>query len=226
MAPAATTINVRLFAVLRERAGGGALELQLPAGATVGDALAELRCRPGLGEALTRIDVATAVNREWARAETVLEPGDELALIPPVSGGSGDIHVRVTNEPLLLDPLARMVVRDPAGAIVSFQGVTREVDHLEYEAYAEMAEERMAAILTEVVTAHGLEAAAAEHRTGTVPLGEPSVIVCVSAGHRGEAFAGARDAIDRIKAEAPIWKQEVEGGEARWVEGTIPEGSS
>ena len=94
-----------------------------------------------------------------------------------------------------------------------FCGTTRDVEKLEYEAYAEMAEERIATILGECVAAHGLEAAAAEHRVGTVPLGEPSVIVAVSAAHRGEAFAGAREAIDRIKAEAPIWKREVEGDE-------------
>jgi len=99
-------------------------------------------------------------------------------------------------------------------------GVTREVERLDYEAYAEMATERIAAILRDCIAEHGLEAAAAEHRTGSVPLGEPSVIVAVSAGHRKEAFAGARAAIDRIKAEAPIWKREVEGERSEWVEGT------
>jgi molybdopterin synthase catalytic subunit len=121
-----------------------------------------------------------------------------------------------------MERIAALVVRPAAGAVVSFQGITREVESLEYEAYAEMAEERIAAILIDCCERHDLEAAAAEHRTGTVPLGEPSVIVAVAAGHRGEAFAGAREAIDRIKAEAPIWKQEVEEGEARWVEGTKP----
>jgi len=226
-APAAVAVSVRLFAILRERAGTNELELQLPAGATVADALAELARRPGLAEPLTRIEVATAVNREWARPETPLRAGDELALIPPVSGGADDgaVYARVTGEPLELERLTRMVVRDGAGAVVSFQGVTREVERLDYEAYAEMAEERIAAILADCVAAHGLEAAAAEHRTGAVELGEPSVIVAVAAAHRGEAFAGARDAIDRIKAEAPIWKREVEGGEERWVEGTTPPGA-
>lgn len=219
-------VGVRLFAVLRERAGEGELSLELPAGVTVADALAELSQRPGLGDALSRIEVATAVNRAWSGPETPLGDGDELALIPPVSGGSAAVHVRVTDEPLDVGALSRMVVRDPAGAIVTFQGVTREVERLEYEAYGEMAEERMAAILAECVATHGLAAAAAEHRTGSVPLGEPSVIVAVAAGHRGEAFAGAREAIDRIKAEAPIWKQEVDGGEARWVEGTVPKGAT
>jgi molybdopterin synthase catalytic subunit len=100
--------------------------------------------------------------------------------------------------------------------------VTRDVDRLEYEAYAEMAEERIAAIVSDAVERHGLCAAAAEHRVGGVPLSEPSVAVAVSAPHRGEAFAGAREVIDRIKAEAPIWKKEVAGGEERWVDGTLP----
>lgn len=223
-------VRVKLFAILRERAGSGEVSIDLGADATVADALEALEREPGLGDVIGRMPVTMAVNREYAGPTTRLSAGDELALIPPVSGGASDadsrqagkLHVRVTSDPLQLDPLASMVVRDGAGAVVSFQGVTREVERLDYEAYAEMAEERIASILAEVASAHGLEAAAAEHRTGPVPLGEPSVIVAVSAAHRGEAFAGARDAIDRIKAEAPIWKREVEGGEARWVEGTIP----
>jgi len=215
------TVSVKLFAILRERAGRDAVELDLASGATVADALAALGREPGLAELLPAVPVTMAVNRRYAGNETALAEGDELALVPPVSGGAG-AHARVTHEPLQLDRLARSVVRDGAGAVVSFQGITREVDRLDYEAYGEMAQERIAEILEECISTHGLEAAAAEHRTGSVPLGEPSVIVAVSAAHRGEAFAGAREAIDRIKAEAPIWKREVEGGEGRWVEGTIP----
>jgi MoaE-MoaD fusion protein len=105
---------------------------------------------------------------------------------------------------------------------VTFSGVTREVERLEYEAYAAMAEERMAAIVAEAVERHRLCAAAVEHRIGEVPLTEPSVIVAASAPHRGEAFAGAREIIDRVKAEAPIWKKEIEGEQGRWVEGSKP----
>jgi MoaE-MoaD fusion protein len=130
------------------------------------------------------------------------------------------VHVRITDEPMSVERLARLVGRDSAGAIVTFQGTTREVDRLEFEAYAEMAEERIAAIVSEAIAAHGLEAAAAEHRIGQVPLGEVSVAIAVSAAHREEAFAGAREIIDRIKAEAPIWKKELEGGKSRWVAGT------
>jgi len=213
-------VTVRLFAMLRERAGADSLTLELPEGARVGDALAS----EALAPLADGIPLVMAVNREYADAEHVLDPGDELALIPPVSGGSTAAApwVRVGPEPLSLESVARRV-RDPgAGAMVTFSGVTREVDRLEYEAYAEMAEERMRAIATDALETHGLCAAAVEHRVGEVPTSEPSVIVAVSAPHRGEAFAGAREIIDRVKAEAPIWKKEIEGGEARWVDGQPP----
>jgi molybdopterin converting factor subunit 1 len=221
-------VRVRLFAILRERAGRDAVEVELPEGATVADALRELARLPGLEEPIARMPVRMAVNREYADAGTRLAADDELALIPPISGGAGILHAAVSEEPLDANELQRLVADPGAGAIVCFQGVTREVARLEYEAYREMAEERMATILTECVERHGLLGAAAEHRIGPVPLGEPAVVVAVSAGHREEAFAGAREAIDRIKAEAPIWKREVEAdGGQRWVVGeAAPEPSS
>jgi MoaE-MoaD fusion protein len=207
-------VTVRLFAILRERAGAGSVTLDLPEGARVRDAL------DSLSDLAAGMPLVIAVNREYASEDHVLDAGDELALIPPVSGGAP--WVRVSAEPLSLDALAARV-RDPrAGAVVTFSGVTREVERLEYEAYAEMAEERMAAIAAEAEERHGLCAAAVEHRIGEVPLSEPSVIVAASAPHRGEAFAGAREIIDRVKSEAPIWKKEIEGEEGRWVEGTPP----
>jgi molybdopterin synthase catalytic subunit/molybdopterin converting factor small subunit len=216
------TVRVRLFAILRERAGADWIEMKLHPGATVADALALLAEDPGLVDLLRRMPTRLAVNRDYATAETPLRPGDELALIPPISGGA-DVHARVTDEPLSLDALAAAVARSGAGAVVAFQGVTREVARLDYEAYGEMAEGRIEAILRKCVERHGLEAAVAEHRTGGVALGEPAVIVAVSAAHRAEAFAGAREAIDRIKAEVPIWKREVEhDGTSRWVEGVPP----
>src|SRR4051794_34874541 len=166
-----------------------------------------------------------AVNREYADADLVLSEHDELALVPPVSGGETVlVHVRVTAEPLSVDGLAGLVRNPAAGAIVVFEGVTRQVEALEYEAYVDMAEEKIATILAEVKNEHGLTAIAAEHRIGTVPLSQPSVVVAASGPHREETFAGARAAIDRIKAEAPIWKKEIEGGAGGWVEGTIPRG--
>jgi molybdopterin converting factor subunit 1 len=209
------SVTVRLFAMLRERAGTGSLELTLSRGATVADAIARLADERSLGELLVRLPIRTAVNRDYAEASTVLAAGDELALIPPVSGGAPasagtarSVHVLVTGEPLSY-ARARQKVADPAaGAVVVFEGVTREVAALEYEAYVEMASRLITAILESCMSRHGLLAAVAEHRTGRVELGEPSVIVAVSAAHRAEAFAGAREAIDEIKAQAPIWKRE------------------
>ncbi len=212
---ACVLVSVRLFAGLRERAGAAHVDVELPDEATVADLLAAMELGP-------RSCVA-AINREYAGPESRIAPGDEVALVPPVSGGAGPVRrVRVTGEPLDVAALSA-AVRDPrAGAVVLFEGVTREVGHLDYEAYVEMAEPKLAAIAAEEAERHGLTAVAVEHRTGTVALGEPSVIVAASAAHRGEAFAGARAVIDRVKAEAPIWKVEVDGADRRRVEGTLP----
>src|SRR4051794_26178336 len=208
------TIRVRLFAGLRERAGADEVTLELPVGARVGDALERL------GDLAGGVPLVMAVNREYADAEAPLGPDDELALIPPVSGGEAgaEVTATLTREPIVVDELLERV-RDPrAGAVVTFQGVTREVDALEYEAYVEMASQRIHDVVSEACERHEVCRAAASHRVGTVPLSEPSVVVAVSAPHREAAFAAAREIIDRIKAEAPIWKRE----EGEWVEGTSP----
>jgi molybdopterin converting factor subunit 1 len=218
---AAMTVTVRLFAILRERAGRDSLEISLPQGATVAEAVEAIRREGSMADLIGRLPLRVAVNREYADPEARLAEGDELALVPPVSGG-GEVHARVHDGPISVERITGLVGRPGAGAIVCFQGVTRDVSTLDYEAYTEMAEERIASILAECVAAYGLEAAAAEHRMGSVPLGEASVVIAVSAAHREEAFAGARKAIDRIKAEVPIWKREVEESGSRWVEGTLP----
>ncbi len=206
-------VRVRLFAGLRERAGAPELALELPEGALVADALARM------ADLTAGVRVVMAVNQEYAAPEQALAAGDELALIPPVSGGALEVaHVRVTEEPLALDPLVALVADPRAGAVVTFTGVTRDVSELVYEAYVPMAERQMAAIVHAAIHRHGLCAAAAEHRIGVVPLSEASVAVAASAPHRAEAFAGARQIIDEIKARAPIWKQE----EGHWVEGSTP----
>ena len=135
-------VHVRLFAGLRERAGAAEVELELPSGASVGDAIARL------ADITAGVRVVMAVNQEYADPTSTLHAGDELALIPPVSGGSiGELHTRVTDEPLSLDALVERV-RDPrAGAVVTFLGVTREVEALDYEAYVEMAERKIAEIV-------------------------------------------------------------------------------
>jgi MoaE-MoaD fusion protein len=212
-------LRIRLFAQLRERAGAEFLDAELPDGATVAEAMRELAARPPLDELLVRLPVRMAVNREVADPGTALHAGDEVALLPPVSGGGSSPHVRVTEEPLDPAGLTDRVRHPGAGAIVTFEGTVRDVDSLDYEAYREMALERIGEIVDAAVARHGLLGATAEHRVGRVPLEAPAVVVAVSAAHRAEAFAGAREIIDRIKAEAPIWKRELEGGEAHWVAG-------
>ena len=205
-------VNVRLFAGLRERAGARQVEVELPEGGSVNDLLARM------ADIVGDVPVVVALNRTYADTNTVVRDGDEVALVPPVSGGSVALHAALTTEPLSLDALAERV-RDPrAGAVVTFSGATRDVAFLDYEAYAEMALAELERIVAAVAARHGLCGAAAEHRTGRVPLGEASVIVAASAPHRPEAFAGARDLIDEIKARVPIWKQE----DGAWVEGTVP----
>jgi molybdopterin converting factor subunit 1 len=209
-------VTVKLFAGLRERAGADEVPLTLPDGARVAEALVQL------SEVTAGFPVVMAVNQEYADESVVLRAGDELALIPPVSGGAATepaaAYVRITDQPLALDALAERV-RDPrAGAVVTFTGVTREVSQLDYEAYVPMAERQLRGIVQAAIERHGLCAAAAEHRIGTVPLSEASVAVAASAPHRGPAFDGAREIIDEIKARASIWKRE----QGTWVEGTVP----
>ena len=179
------TVHVRLFALLRERARRDRVELRLPPGATVAEALSQLAAQAPLAELLERMPISVAVNREYAGVQTRLQDGDELALIPPVSGGEDAerVHVRVGEASIALRDLAARVSRPGAGAIVVFAGTTREVERLDYEAYAEMAQECIERILEDCIARHGLEAAAAEHRTGSVALGQIRVAVAVSAAH-------------------------------------------
>jgi molybdopterin converting factor subunit 1 len=206
-------VTIRLFAGLRERAGTDRLAIELPDDARVADALAQMQ------DLIRDVPVVMAVNQEYADDSHSLVAGDELALIPPVSGGAiGVIHVRVTTDRLALDPLVDRVSDPRAGAVVTFLGVTRQVAELHYEAYVPMAESQMEQIVSRAMAEHGLCAAAAEHRIGVVGLSEASVAIAVSAPHRGEAFAGARQIIDEIKERAPIWKKE----EGEWVGGSVP----
>jgi molybdopterin synthase catalytic subunit len=217
-------VTVRLFASLRERAGAGTVSLQLGDGATVADAIEQLRAGAlaGLPE---NAPFVTAVAREYVPTDHLLSEGDELALVPPVSGGSGAVRfVEVTGEPLDPEALRRLVADPSTGATVVFCGTTREVPALEYEAYVEMAEEKIRRLAEAVVAEHGLAAVAVSHRTGTVELMEPSVVIAVSAGHRAEAFEGAHALLNAVKSQAPIWKQEhPEDGPPSWVEGTLPQ---
>ena len=206
-------VSIRLFAGLRERAGTGARRLELPDGATVADVWAALE----LGEELPGL--LYAVNRRYAGAETVLGEGDEVALIPPVSGGD----FRLSGEPLSLDAAVAEVRDDAAGAIATFTGTVRnrsrerKVQYLEYEAYEGMAEEAMAELAAELSRSHELCAIAIHHRVGRVEIGEPSVVIAVSSPHRAAALAACKEAIDTLKGTVPLWKKEVYEGGEEWI---------
>ena len=219
-------VTVRLFASLREHAGAGTLALRLGDGATVADAIAALRegALAGLPE---NAPFVAAVAREYVERDHPLTEGDELALVPPVSGGAAVGEVRlaeISDEPLDVEAVRRLVADPSTGATVVFCGTTREVPSLEYEAYVEMAAEKIRELAETVVAEHGLAAIACAHRIGTVELMEPSIVIAASAGHRAEAFAGARALLDAVKSQAPVWKKEhPQDGPPEWVEGTLPQ---
>jgi molybdopterin synthase catalytic subunit len=206
-------VRIRLFAGLRERAGTGSRTLDLPDGATLGDVWPRLELGdepPGL---------LYAVNKRYADVAAALGEGDEVALIPPVSGGD----FRLCAEPLSLDAVVREVARDEAGAVASFLGTVRnrsrerDVLHLEYEAYEGMAETMMEELARELAARHGLLAVAIHHRVGRVAIGEPSVAIAVSSAHRAAALAACREAIDTLKGTVPLWKKEVYVGGEEWI---------
>ena len=206
-------VSVRLFAGLRERAGTGRRELELAEGAQVRDVWDAL----ALGD--EPAGLLYAVDRTYAEPETELTEGAEVALIPPVSGGD----FRLSAEPLSLDAVVREVARDGAGAIATFTGTVRDrsrdrdVIRLEYEAYEGMAEQVMAELAADLKARFDLCEIAIHHRTGTVRIGEPSVVIAVSAPHRADALAACKEAIDTLKQTVPLWKKELYEGGEEWI---------
>jgi molybdopterin synthase catalytic subunit len=205
------SVKVRLFAGLRERAGWGEREVE---GVTRVDEV-----WPVLGLGPEPDGLLYAVNKEYAERERELADGDEVALIPPVSGGS----FRLSAEPLSLDGVVGEVRSKRAGAIATFVGTTRvesrgrTVEHLEYEAYEGMAENVMAELAASLKQRYDLCEVAIHHRTGRVEIGDASVVIAVSAPHRQDALAACKDAIDTLKEHVPLWKKEVYEGGEEWI---------
>ena len=203
-------MTVRLFAGLRERAGWSRREVDA---ATVADVWPTL----GLGD--EPAGLLYAVNREYASGDQALSDGDEVALIPPVSGGA----FRLSEEPLSLDRVVEEVRSDDAGAIATFSGTTRvhsrgrTVTHLDYEAYEGMAERVMEEIAEALCARYDLTAIAIHHRIGRVSIGETSVVIAASAPHRQDALAACKDAIDELKERVPLWKKEAYEGGEEWI---------
>jgi molybdopterin synthase catalytic subunit len=204
-------VTVRLFAGLRERAGTARLEIDDVT--RVGDVWAKL----GLGDEPGGL--LYAVNRKYAAPDDALHDGDEVAVIPPVSGGA----FRISDVPLELGAAAAEAASDEAGAVATFVGTVRrssrgrEVLYLEYEAFAEMAEPMLAQLADELIAKHGLCKVAIHHRVGRVEIGEASVVIAVSAAHRAAALEACREAIDTLKDTIPLWKKEVYAGGEEWI---------
>ncbi len=218
-------VVVRFFAVARERAGRDEEQIEVPSGATVAALLEAIGSKfPRVREVFPHLRVA--VNQEMSARDRVLADGDEVALIPPVSGGAGPVeHLVVSADPIDETALARMVGSPDCGGLVTFAGtvrnenVGRSVEFLVYEAYPEMAVKQMREIVADARRQWDIRGVVILHRTGRLAIGETSVFVAVAAPHRDAAFQAARSCIDRVKKECSIWKKEVfHGGEA-WVEG-------
>ena len=204
-------VKVKLFAGLREHAGWSERDIE--------DVTRVEDVWPVLSLGAEPAGLLYAVNKQYVQRDHELAEGDEVAVIPPISGGS----FRLSAEPLSLEAAVAEVRTDEAGAIATFIGTTRvesrgqTVEHLDYEAYEGMAEQVMAEIATALKERYDLCEIAIHHRTGRVDIGENSVVVAVSAPHRQDALAACKDAIDTLKSRAPLWKKEVYEGGEEWI---------
>ena len=204
---------MKLFAALREQAGMRERELELADGARVDDVW------PALGLGDEPRGLVYALNRAYVERSALLADGDEVALIPPVSGGD----FVLSEAPLSLETVVAEVASDDAGAIATFVGTTRarsrgrDVVRLEYEAYEGMAESEMERIATVLRERHDVLEVAIHHRVGRVEIGETSVVIAVSAAHRAAALEACREAIDTLKQTVPLWKKELYVGGEEWI---------
>ncbi|MBS1149489.1 MAG: Molybdenum cofactor biosynthesis protein MoaD / Molybdenum cofactor biosynthesis protein MoaE [Myxococcaceae bacterium] len=217
-----SSVTLRYFAAARERAGCSEERVLLADGAPVRELLQALcTLHPALVPLLPHLRVA--VNQEFSSLDAKVPAGAEVALIPPVAGGSGDPAFLVTDAPLSLDAVVRAVSGKGQGGVVTFSGAVRDatsgksVVRLEYEAYAPMAEKKLAEIASEAAAQWPGARVAIHHRVGVLSPGELAVVIAASTPHRAEAFAACRHAIERLKADVPIWKKEVYADGAVWV---------
>lgn len=214
-------IQILYFAVFREKLGREAEAIELPAGARVRDAIDALAARHAPIAAL-RSRFRVAVNQDFTDDDHVLADGDELALIPPVAGGS-DAYVKLLEEPLSLDRCIAAVGGPAMGGIVTFTGMVRRhsrgttVERLEYEAYGSMAVREMTRLVAEIEAEVPGARLAIEHRVGKLGIGDLAVVIAAAAPHRAEAFTACRAMIDRLKDSVPIWKKEIGEDGAEWV---------
>ena len=213
-------VTVRYFASIREVVGQRSEVREVPDATTAGELLEQIvRDYPAI-DGLRRAS-RIMLNQEYAELDRLLSDGDELALIPPVSGGSDEFHV--IDQPIDMQALADLVASPGAGAVATFAGSVRDnargrgVLILEYEAYEEAAEKALAQIGTEIRERWDIEGVAITHRVGRLSIGEVSVGIAVSSAHRAEAFDACRHAIERIKQIVPIWKKEFYADGETWI---------
>jgi molybdopterin synthase catalytic subunit len=217
-------LRVLYFAVFREKIGREDDVLELAEGARVRDAIAALAARHAPIDKL-RGKFRVAVNQDFTDDDHALADGDELALIPPVAGGSGAAarHVQLLATPLSLDRCLAAVAGPGMGGIVTFTGMVRrhsrgaQIDHLEYEAYGAMAVREMTRLCDEIEAEIAGTRLAVEHRVGRLDVGDIAVVIAAAAPHRAEAFTACRAMIDRLKDRVPIWKKEVGDDGAEWI---------
>ncbi len=221
-------VRVRLFASLREAAGVAEVSVSVPPDTLVSALLDEVRRQhPSLAD---RCDgVVVALNQEYVDQSTPIAEGDEIALIPPVSGGAVSgaegVHVGVTRDPLDAKDIASAMRAPSIGAVATFEGIVRDnnlgrtVLFLEYEAYGEMAEHVLRRIGRETLEDFDIGEIALWHRTGRLEIGETSLVVVVASPHRRAAFAACLEAVEKVKALVPVWKREVWDGGSEWLRG-------
>ncbi len=217
-------VRVLVFGILKDSFGVGEQLMELPEGARAGDLLDRLEqaANPALRELWPRL--AVAVNHEYAQRSRALEAGDEVALLPPVSGGCASEPVLLTRDPLRHEAAAAL--KDgPDGALVLFDGVVRnntrgrQTQYLLYEAYEAMAVAQMRALREEALRKFPVRDALVHHRLGRLEIGETSVLIAVASAHRGAAFDCCRWLIDTLKKTVPVWKKEHFVDGAVWADG-------
>ncbi|MFQ5514655.1 MAG: molybdenum cofactor biosynthesis protein MoaE [Myxococcota bacterium] len=214
-------VRVLLFAGLREAVGGKELLFDVPDGTRLGELMVRVEAEQ---PAVARYQGRLMVSRNTVRGDpqALLEDGDEIALLPPMSGGAAAVRVRA--EPLSLNALLHEVQAAECGGVVTFTGVVRsrsrgqDIDHLEYEAYEPMAERELESIVEQVRGRWPEVRIALAHRVGRLAIGDAAVMIAVAAPHRVEAFEACRFAIDTLKRSVPIWKKEFSEDGACWIE--------
>jgi MoaE-MoaD fusion protein len=224
-------VKLLFFGILKDIIGAAEAEAEYAGPRTAGDIL-ESYCARYETLRDKRPSILIARNREFTTADTLVGDGDEIAFLPPVSGGSDQTSAeagadifQIIREPIDAKALARELLRPEDGAVVTFEGVVRNNTrgratlHLEYECYEPMALAQMRRIGREIADAHGIGRIGIVHRLGRLEIGEASVVIVATSPHRKQAFAAALEAIDRLKREVPIWKKEFFEDGAVWVDG-------